>query len=204
MTECSGSSSRTKLGAARTVERLTATFCYPPLPSDNFRYRAEWGGGLLWDLGPYAASVGRVVFGGTPIAVAGSDNAARPVETAFSSLISYDGGRAALGQFNMDSPYINRLELFGPRLAITIERAFTTAADQPCRVSGQAGGQPVSLDVPASDAFALFFADVLAAIERGDYGRFTDAMKADADTLDRLRAAAGRTAPAIPRAHARA
>jgi predicted dehydrogenase len=186
------------------VERMTATFCYPPLPADNFRHRPEWGGGLLWDLGPYAVSAGRVVFGGAPISMSAAATMGAAVDTAVSTFMLYEGGRTAIGHFSMNSPYINRLELFGPALALTIERAFTTAVDQPCRLSGQAGGRQVSVDVPACDAFAAFLTDVMSAIASGDHARFTDALAMDAETLDRLRAAAGRTAPATPPAHARA
>ena len=53
---------------------------------DNFRYRRALGGGALWDLGPYAAAVGRVFLDDEPASVAcrvlargGPDG----VETAF-------------------------------------------------------------------------------------------------------------------------
>jgi predicted dehydrogenase len=194
---------RSLASAHGPVERITATFCYPPLPAGNFRYHPEWGGGLLWDLGPYAASAGRVVFGSAPVAVTAVAKMGPAVDSGFSMLMEYDGGRTAAGHFSGESAYVNRLELIGPALAITLERAFTSAVDQPCRISGQAGGQPVSLDVPPCDAFAAFFADVFDAIACGDVARFTDAMATDALTLARLRAAAGRTAPATPPAHAR-
>src|SRR5205085_2558452 len=43
--------------------RLTAEFCFPDLDPTNFRYRRALGGGALWDVGPYAVSVGRTFFG---------------------------------------------------------------------------------------------------------------------------------------------
>jgi predicted dehydrogenase len=186
------------------VERITATFCYPPLPAGNFRHRPEYGGGLLWDLGPYAVSAGRVIFdGAAPDAIAAASTMGEAVDTGLSTLMIYDGGRAAIGHFSMRSQYVNRLELFGPRMAVAIERAFTTAADQPCLLSGEAGATRIAIEVPAADAFAEFLRDVFAAIDAGDHARFTDAMLADAAALERLRAAAGRTDPATPAAPAR-
>src|SRR5207248_10888592 len=49
---------------------VTATFSFPSMDPDNFRYRRALGGGALWDLGPYAAAVGRVFLDDEPASVA--------------------------------------------------------------------------------------------------------------------------------------
>ena len=55
--------------AGSTVTRATATFSFPPLPPGDFRYRADCGGGSLYDLGPYAAATNRLLFGTAPAGV---------------------------------------------------------------------------------------------------------------------------------------
>jgi len=180
--------------AARTdeagpVTRIVATFSFPPLPADDVRHRAAWGGGALWDLGPYAVTAGRRIFGDIPdeCVVRTATRPGDEVETAFSALLRYSGDRVLVGHFGSTTVYVNRLEVYGPRLALRLERAFTTAPDQPCRLVGEQAGQPVDVEVPAADAFERFLADVMAAAGHGRHARFADLMLQDAEALARLR-----------------
>lgn len=42
---------------------IVSVFSFPPHRPENFRYRADLGGGSMWDLGPYAVTPGRIFFG---------------------------------------------------------------------------------------------------------------------------------------------
>jgi predicted dehydrogenase len=174
------------------VTRLTATFAFPWIPRPNYRYEAASGGGALWDLGAYAVSCGRVLFDVAPdrIDAASVRPAAEEVDTSFSVLMRYSGGRSMAGHFGMPFPYVNRIELLGPTLTATIERAFTTPADAPVRIIDRSAGAPLAIDVPAADAFARFLGAVREAIEAGRHDRFADMLLADAHALEQLRRAA--------------
>jgi dTDP-3,4-didehydro-2,6-dideoxy-alpha-D-glucose 3-reductase len=174
------------------VTRLTATFTFPPLPTGNYRYERRAGGGMLWDLGPYAVTPGRLFFAAPPEAVAAhaSWREGDEVETAFSVLMRYPGQRTLLGHFGLPGAYVNRLELSGARFAITLERAFTAPIDALTRITGHVDDRPIAVQVPPADAFALFLDDVLSAMGAGSFAPFADAMLADADLLGRLRVAA--------------
>src|SRR5688500_20280379 len=79
----------------------------------NFRYRECYGGGALWDLGPYAVSVGRILFGGEPTAIAGqvlTRGGPDDVDTAFNLAATYSDGRSAVGHFGFNTVYRNRLD----------------------------------------------------------------------------------------------
>lgn len=184
---------RALLEEASPGTRILSTFSFPPLPPDDVRYRRDWGGGALWDLGPYAVSSGRLLFGAAPddIAACAINEPGKEVETAFGVLMRYPGDRLLAGHFGFTTAYVNRLEVIGPRLALTLERAFTTAPDQPCRISGQHLGQPVAVEVPACDAFARFLTDVFEGIRTGNHDPYAEAMIADSRALARLRLAAG-------------
>lgn len=178
---------------AAPVTRLTATFSFPPLPADDIRRVAAWGGGALWDLGPYAVTPGRLLFGDAPISmtVAPVTEAGAEVETAFSVLVRYPGDRFLVGHFGSTTAYVNRLEALGPRLAVRLDRAFTTAPDQPCRIAGEHLQQPLALEVPAADAFAEFLRDAMAAADDDQRRRrFAGWMLEDAAALEQLWAAA--------------
>jgi predicted dehydrogenase len=174
------------------VERAMAVFSIPPLEPDNFRYRADAAGGILWDLGPYAVSPGRLFFDAALESVSACSTT-RPgdeVETSFGALLRYTDGRTLVGQFSMTAAYLNRLDLFGPRYRITIERAFTSAVDLPCRVTTEAAGERATIDVPPADAFARFLEDVMSSAAAGRHDAFARALLVDAEALARLRAAA--------------
>jgi dTDP-3,4-didehydro-2,6-dideoxy-alpha-D-glucose 3-reductase len=174
--------------------RLVAVFSFPPLPPENFRHRADAGGGVLWDLGPYAVSSGRIVFGEAPSEILarrqiGPDD---EVEAAFDVIATYGEGRSLVGHFGTTTTYLNRLELLSLETAVTLEPAFTTPRDQSVQVQVRRGNQRSSIDVAAADSFALFLSAVFAAVREGGSAPrpFGEAMLADARALDRLRASA--------------
>lgn len=180
------------IGQAQPVTRAVAVFSFPPLPPEDVRYRREWGGGALLDLGPYAVSCGRLLFGALPedVCVRLIAENGRDVETAFSLLARYPDNRFLVGHFGFTTAYVNRLEVMGPSLILALERAFTSAPDQPCRIAGQYRGEPLAEEIPATDAFARFLSDALNAPANKDLARYREAMLADALALAKLRAAA--------------
>jgi dTDP-3,4-didehydro-2,6-dideoxy-alpha-D-glucose 3-reductase len=175
-------------------KRITAEFCFPALDASNFRYQQALGGGALWDVGPYAISVGRTFFGGEPETVAcqvlehgGPD----PVETAFSVLLTYSGGRSVVGQFGFNSVYRNRVDLLGERLGVAIDRIYTTPPGVANELEVTKPDGQAMVQAPQGDAFGAFFDHVRASTETHDWARLRDDILADARALDRLRRAAG-------------
>lgn len=167
--------------------RAAAVFCYPPLPPTNFRWRAELGGGALWDLGPYAVSVGRVLFGREPEALGARILArARGVDTSFCLWADYGDGRGLTGLFGADVAYSNRLELLGEGVRVRADRVFTTPVDAGGEIEVASGAQTRREPGPVADAFAWFFARVGAAIDGGSETLAAELLS-DARTLDRVR-----------------
>lgn len=184
---------RQAFAAAGTApSRLSAIFSFPPLAPGNFRHLAACGGGALYDLGPYAVSPGRILFGAEPEDVVCRVLARGPeVETAFSCLLTYAGGRSLAGTFGFDTGYANRLDALGPGLAVAMDRAFTPppGASLALSVNTPAGARTETFE-PA-DAFAGFFQRALAAMRQGTGDALARDLLADARTLSRLRRAAG-------------
>jgi predicted dehydrogenase len=179
--------------AATAPTRITVQFGYPPLAPSNCRWRAAAGGGVLWDLGPYAVSCGRIVFGTAPERIEATCERAAgdEVETNFSLLAVYPGARTLVGHFSMRSEYTNRLEITAPRARLSLEPVFTTPPDHPARLTTSIGGRRGETLVPAADSFACFLDAIRTALARGDYTPFAAAMLADAKALDALRTASG-------------
>lgn len=174
--------------------RLTAVFSFPPLPPDNFRYRLDLGGGALFDLGCYAVTPGRLFFGEEPqeifcrIIERGNE-----VETSFSIFSIYSGGRSLVGHFGFNTSYCNRLEILGPASTVTIDRIFTTSADMESEMHIRQFNGAKTVKIPTADSFAIFFSEVIHAIETGQHEQLGRILLSDALLLHRLRQATTRT-----------
>ena len=174
--------------AGDRIVRVLSAFTFPPLSPDNFRYKKEMGGGALLDLGPYAVSVGRVLLEEEPVdVICRVVEKGHGVDTSFSMLTTYSGGRSTVGHFGFTTAYANRVVLLGTTLRVTVDRAFTTPADMENSICVRDGSGERNVVVPAADSFALFFRAVFDAIEKGDYGDFAAAMLGDARMLARMR-----------------
>ena len=174
--------------------RISVAFSVPPLDPGNFRYCRSLGGGSLWDLGPYAVSVGRVFFGEPPdtidcrvLSVGGDEN----VETAFSMLATYAGGRSVVGHFGFDTAYRNHLDILSHDLSVEADRVFTIPADVENEIRITSATDSQLKKAPAANAFRPFFERVFQAIEAHDWRGFSSDLIADAESLQRLRDAAG-------------
>jgi predicted dehydrogenase len=169
------------VAAGSAPTRASAVFSFPPLPPGNFRHLAALGGGALADLGAYAASPGRVLFGCQPDAVACQILSRGPeVDTAFVCQMTYPGGRSFTGTFGFDTGYANRLDVLGPNLAASLDRVFTpppgAALELACNTPS---GCSVEI-IPPADAFARFFARALTAMAHGHDPALAEALLADA------------------------
>lgn len=183
---------RRLLDAGVGVRRAAAVFCYPPLPTSDFRRRPELGGGALWDLGPYAVSVGRVLFDAEPVAV-GAQVLAREggVDTSFCMWADYGAGRGLTGLFGTDVAYANALELLTASARVRIERVFTSPPELENVIDIVEGQATRRLQAPAADSFAAFLTAVGHAIASADTHTFAARLLADARTLAQLRSATG-------------
>jgi len=179
--------------AAGHPTRLTAAFSFPPFPPDNFRNQKQLGGGALWDLGPYAVSSGRLFFNDAPDKMycrVSTTNPETGVDTAFSLLATYPGGRSLVGHFDFNTEYRNHINILGPGMSIDIDRVFTTTPDMENMLMVRSQNQPKSIKAPAADSFALFLQDVFDAIKKNSYSSFAENLLSDATALNRLQNAA--------------
>ena len=176
--------------------RATATFSFPPLPPDDFRYRTDCGGGSLYDLGPYAAATNRLLFGAPPesvhCTVLSRDASRNPgVDTSFSVLMTHADGGSLAGHFGFVTAYQNRLAVVTRSRTLDADRLFTTPPDLACTLRVREGYDERTVPVAPGDAFARFLEGFLDAMDRRDFAAFERALLEDAALLARLRRAAG-------------
>ena len=182
--------------AESAATRVTAMFSFPPLPPDDFRYRADCGGGSLYDLGPYAAATNRLLFGRAPdnvhCRVLSRDARRDPgVDTSFNVLMTHADGGSLAGHFGFVTAYQNRLSVVTRSRTIDADRLFTTPPDLACTLRVREGYDERTVPVAGGDAFGLFLEAFVDAIGRRGFGAFERALLEDAALLGRLRRAAG-------------
>ena len=173
--------------------KLIAAFSFPPMNPDNFRYSKKLGGGALWDLGPYAVSIGRIFFNEQPqeiIARVGSITGKDNIDISFFVLARYSGGRSMIGEFGFDTEYRNYLNVLGPETSVSLSRIFTTPADMQNELQIQQQNKNSVVRVPNSDNFLNFFEKLTDAVKTGGYGEFSRILLADAFSLKKLRKSA--------------
>jgi len=173
--------------------RATMTFCMPPLDAQNFRYRADCGGGCLYDLGPYVVAANRLLFGAPPATVECrvlSATGTPPVDTSFSVLLTHGDGSALAGHCGFVTAYRNHLSVLTNARFIEADRVFSTPPSMPCAIRIRTDQDDRHVMIPAADSFALFLDAFSDAAASGEGEAFASALLEDARLLARLRKAA--------------
>jgi predicted dehydrogenase len=150
------------------ITKAVAVFT-PPVPADDFRHDRRRGGGALLDTGPYLASLGRGLWGAEPdrVRVIVGDRASDGMETSYSALAGYPGGRTVVGQFGFTTAYRNSLELLGRDIVIDCERPFSAPPDMAVGIRVDSRGESRVQHLRPADSMRIFLASVLAAVRTG-------------------------------------
>ena len=168
--------------------RIQTAFSFPPLDAGNFRYSKEQGGGAVNDVAPYPIAVARHLFKGDPVSVSCRPLAHQNgVEVSALITMTWQDGKALSAFIGYDTEYRNSLSVFGPEMAVDIDRVYTPPPGQPCELQVRIRNEASLRTVEGGDNFTGFFARVLARIEDGNHAEFADAMHDDAMIMDMLR-----------------
>jgi predicted dehydrogenase len=121
-----------KIGELRTIE---THFSYYLLDGDNIRNIAAVGGGALMDIGCYAISVPRFIFGAEPKRVSGvvEYDPRFKTDRLTSGVLDFGSGTATFTCGTQLSPY-QRVNIFGTEGRVEIEIPFNAPTDRPCKV----------------------------------------------------------------------
>lgn len=117
-------------GEIGTIRGLYANFTFNNAEDQaNVRYKKEWGGGGLYDVGVYPISVARLVLGQEPQAAtvhALFSEAHGDVDMMAAGLLEFDNGVALTFDCGMWASYRNALEILGTDGRIEFPSAFVS------------------------------------------------------------------------------
>jgi predicted dehydrogenase len=133
-----------RIGQLRTVQTF---FCYHNADPKNIRNQPDVGGGVLMDIGCYAASLSRFIFGAEPVRVLGhvERDPELGIDRLASAVLEFFQGTSTFTCSTQLAPY-QRVNIFGTSGRIEIEIPFNAPVDRPTRMWLQRG--PVAEEMP--------------------------------------------------------
>lgn len=171
------------------IRSINASFCIPRLPADNFRNFPELGGGVLWDMGPYCVSPGRVFLSNPPLDIECKITERSPATGAELSAeikMTYPGGVKFNGRYSFNGEYENSLSIEAGSITVVLNRVFSPPPDQSMSLSIFEAGFYSVTTVEPSDTFYNFLNTVLAHYQERNYEFFYSRSLKDAEVLDRV------------------
>jgi predicted dehydrogenase len=153
-------------GAIGSVRFVRGTFSFTLDRPDDIRFRPEWGGGCLWDVGCYPLGFTRFVLGAEPVEVAGTQVLGLTgVDETFAGQMLFPGGVLAHVDAGFRSEPRTALEIAGTDGTIVVR--------QPWRPEGlpillTRGGETEEVAaVGGEDRFLLEIEDIAASVRTG-------------------------------------
>ncbi|MFF2480253.1 Gfo/Idh/MocA family protein [Paenibacillus sp. NPDC058071] len=158
-------------GAIGEVRGIRSAFTFNNAgDSANVRYRKDWGGGSLYDVGCYPINAARLLLGREPEAA--TVNALfspdhDDVDMMASGLIEFGGGVSLTFDCGMWAEFRNPLEVLGTNGIIELPSAFVTPTAESAAVILSANGKRQEIEVPHVNAYTEQADQIARAITTG-------------------------------------
>ncbi|MGW0085239.1 Gfo/Idh/MocA family protein [Streptomyces sp. NPDC003393] len=156
-------------GALGELRSFHAAFTIPPLADGDIRYRPEFGGGALMDVGIYPLRAALHLLG-PELDIIGAclvRGAGRQVDTSGAALLRTPGGVTAEITFGMEHAYRSAYELWGSQGSLTVDRAFTPPARDVPVIGLHRGAKTEEIRLEPHDQVAATVATFAAAVRAG-------------------------------------
>jgi predicted dehydrogenase len=142
-----------KIGDLRTIQSF---FSYYKTDPDNIRNRAETGGGGLMDIGCYAISLARFLFGAEPQRVLGvmERDPLLKIDRLTSGILDFGRGTSTFTCSTQLTPY-QRVNILGTEGRIEIEIPFNAPSDRPCKLWYQHGTETDEIVLDVCDQYTI-------------------------------------------------
>lgn len=114
-------------GEIGKIQLFRATFCFPPLDPENFRYQAEIGGGALLDAGAYTTKAALEVLGSKLSLLSASMglHQGKQVDVSGSAHLLFNEKIPVQLAWGFDHFYQCEIQILGSLGKITTSRSFT-------------------------------------------------------------------------------
>lgn len=162
-------------GEIGEVRGIRGTFTFNnAADAANVRYRKDWGGGSVYDIGCYPISVARLLLGEEPVAATAHaffSPEHDDVDMMAAGLLEFSGGVALTFDCGMWAAGRNNVEVVGTLGRIEIPSAFVTPQDG-SHFEVIIGGERRKVDVPLVNQYALQADSFARTVLYGETPRF--------------------------------
>ncbi|WP_418039368.1 Gfo/Idh/MocA family protein [Paenibacillus xylanilyticus] len=163
-------------GEIGEIRSIHSTFSFNNSGSaGNVRFKREWGGGALYDIGCYSISAARLLLGQEPSAVTviGMFSPEHDhVDMMASGLLEFNDHVGVTFDSSMWAAFRNTLEVLGSDGIIEVPSAFISKPDRSSNFYVTAGGERREVEVPQVNHYSLQGDDMARAVLQGKNMRF--------------------------------
>ncbi|MBM6384756.1 MAG: Gfo/Idh/MocA family oxidoreductase [Paenibacillus sp.] len=163
-------------GEIGEIRGIHSTFSFNNSGSaGNVRFKREWGGGALYDIGCYSISAARLLLGQEPSAVTviGMFSPEHDhVDMMASGLLEFNDHVGVTFDSSMWAAFRNTLEVLGSDGIIEVPSAFISKPDRSSNFYVTAGGERREVEVPQVNHYSLQGDDMARAVLQGKNMRF--------------------------------
>ncbi|MDR3496593.1 MAG: Gfo/Idh/MocA family oxidoreductase [Ancalomicrobiaceae bacterium] len=128
--------SHVQAGRIGQVRAVHTAFCYYNDDENNVRNQADIGGGGLLDIGCYAVTTARYIFGGEPERAIGliDRDPKFGTDRLTSGIVAFSGGRRLTFTCSTQLAPHQRVQILGTEGRIEVEIPFNAPPDSACRI----------------------------------------------------------------------
>ena len=178
-----------KDGELGDIRCIRASFGFPPLGSDNFRYDPEMGGGALLDAGAYMAKLSHWFLGDSTKVKAANlhldeDGKGDIHGTAY---LSNDQGLTAEVAWGFDNFYQCNYEIWGSKGKVTLTRALTPRPDFNPIAIVEKQGETKEHSLKTDDHFKNIITECCRAIRENDGDQHLNEVLIQAELLSQIK-----------------
>lgn len=140
------------------INSVHTIFTYNNPSSSNIRNIKEFGGGALMDIGCYAISVPRFLFGSEPDKVMATmeEHPEFGTDMHTTALMQFGSANASFFVSTASEPF-QKVEIIGTAGTITVHVPFNTYVDTPSTITVSTGQGAREVEFPICDPYGLMF-----------------------------------------------
>ncbi len=142
-------------GTIGDVVNLSATFGFPPLPKENFRFNKAMGGGALLDAGAYTVHFSRHFFKRNPLSIKSVlHNNEDDLDIHGTVIMDFGKNQSANLTFGFNNFYQNSYTVWGTKGKLTLTRAFSLPKSFSSTLTIEVHGKKSEVSLAPCDHFA--------------------------------------------------
>lgn len=171
---------RVQSGDLGEIRAISTVFAYFNNDPGNIRNMADIGGGGLLDIGCYAVTTARYIFGTEPEKVVGliERDPQFGTDRLASGILAFSGGRRLTFTCSTQMVPYQRVQILGTKGRIEVEIPFNAPPDKPCRIlfdtGRDLGGGSIEVETfPVCDQYTLqgdAFSRMILGEEKQEFG----------------------------------